>query len=430
MHKMHRHIRTKLPNFEKGTVININMNRKFDCLMFKEIKIKNLCLRVVDIFFMLCIMALGFLIRFSMRRIESGDWTGSFTAWMNFITENGGFRALAMDNFDYEYNCIYMYIMCIISYIKSPFTAMYWLKLVSVIFDYIAAFTVFHIIYHITASRRSSILGFAVVLLLPTIAINSGAWTQCDSIYTTFLLLSFYFILKDKSLPALIFMGISFAFKLQATFFLPFLIIMWLKGKVKLRHFILIPIPLVISVLPVWFMGRSMSFLLGRYLQQSQAYSSLTVSYPNIYSIFENNEISWQLGSAALFFTVSLFGCLAYYIYTKSFHLNYNIIVLLALFTTAAGVYFLPHMHERYGYIVDLIAIVYGICNIKKLYLLIGYALVSMLSYLPYLFKSTIVPGYYTGFLMLVLIIITGYDLYAQIKKASYSDKTCPLQQR
>lgn len=417
---------SKLAGSGKGMVIN--MNRKFDYFMHKEIKTKNLSLRIIDIIFMLCIVALGFLIRFSMRHIESGDWTGSFTDWMNFITENGGFRALAMDNFNYEYNCIYMYIMCLISYIKSPFTAMYWLKLVSVIFDYAAAFTVFLIIFHITKERRRSILGFAVTVLLPTIAINSGAWTQCDSIYTFFLLLSFYFILKDKSLPSLIFMGISFAFKLQATFFLPFLLIMWLKNKVRLRHFLLIPVPLLISVLPVWFMGRSLRFLLGRYLQQSQAYASLTVSYPNIYTIFENNEISWELGSAALLFTIALFGCLAYYIYTQAFKLNDNIIILIALFTTAVGVYFLPHMHERYGYIVDLMAIIYGICNIRRLYLLVGFELVSVLSYLPYLFKSTIVPGYYTAFFMLVLITLTGYNLYMEIKQASYRG-SYPVQQ-
>ena len=387
------------------------MNRKFDYLMTKNIKLKSITLQVIDILFLLCIMVIAFIIRFSMRHIESGDWTGSFTDWLNFITNNGGFRALADPNFHYEYNCLYMYIICIVSYIKSPFSAMYWLKLASIIFDYIAAFSIFLILFHITEDKRKSILGFAITLLLPTIAINSAAWTQCDSMYTSFLLLCFYFVLKDKSLKALLCFGISFAFKLQAFFFLPFLLIMWLKGKVKLRHFALIPIPLLISIMPVWLMGGKLSFLLGRYLEQSQAYSILTVSYPNIYSIFENNPITIYLGSAGLFFTIALFGCLAYYIYTKNVKLNYNIMILLALFTTAVAIY----MHERYGYIVDLMAILYGIYNIRKIYFIIGFELVSVLSYTPYLFKSTIVPAYGTALLMLVLIILTGYDLYRKI---------------
>ena len=383
--------------------------------MSKEIKLKSVTLRIIDILFLFCIMVIGFMLRFSMRHIESGDWTGSFTDWLNFITANGGFRALAADSFHYEYNCMYMYIMCIVSYIKSPFSAMYWLKLASVIFDYAAAFLIFFILHYLTADRRKAILGFAVTLLLPTIAINSGAWTQCDSMYTTFLLFCLYYVLKEKSFPALLCFGISFAFKLQAAFFLPFLIIMWLKNKVKLRHFLIIPIPLSISILPVWLMGRNLSFLLKRYVEQSQAYSILTVSYPNIYSIFENNDITVYLGTTGLYFTIALFGCLAYYIYTQKTDLSNNAIILIALFTTAVSVYFLPYMHERYGYIVDLMTIIYGICHVRKLYLLISFELVSVLSYLPYLFKSAIVPGYCTAALMLVLIIITGYDLYKEL---------------
>ena len=71
------------------------MNRKFDYLMTKNIKLKSITLQVIDILFLLCIMVIAFIIRFSMRHIESGDWTGSFTDWLNFITNNGGFRALA-----------------------------------------------------------------------------------------------------------------------------------------------------------------------------------------------------------------------------------------------------------------------------------------------------------------------------------------------
>lgn len=401
---------------ENKIISEVVMNRKFDQIMFREIKIKSITLRVIDILFLFCITVIGFLIRFSMRHIESGDWTGSFTDWLNFITENGGFRALAMDSFEYEYNCLYMYLLCLISYIKSPFSAMYWLKLASVVFDYFIAFIIFLMIHHLTGDRRRAILAYAVTLAFPTIALNSGAWAQCDSMYTSFLILCLYFILKDKSFPALLCVGISFAFKLQATFFLPFLLIMWLKGKVKLRHFLILPVPLFISILPVLFMGRDISFLLGRYLEQSQAYpNALTVSYPNIYVIFESNDITGYAASACLLFTISLFGCLAYYIYTQNFRLNAEIILLIALFTTAVGVYFLPHMHERYGYIVDLLAIIYGFYHIRKLYFIIGFGLVSVLSYIPYLFKASVVPRYYPAMLMLVLIVLVGYDLYKAV---------------
>lgn len=399
------------------------MTRKFDSFMHKNLKCKTYNICIIDIIFLLCICFIGFLIRFSMRHIVSGDADGSLSDWYNFISQNGGFKALAIESFQYEYNCLYMYILCLISYIKSPFSSMYWIKLASVFFDYFLTVCIFKIIYELTQDMHRSILGFSVTLLFPTIAMNSAAWSQCDSMYASFLVLSFYYILKEKSFLSLLCFGLSFAFKLQAIFFLPFLLIMWLKGRIKLRHFFIVPIPLFVSILPVWLMGRSLSFLLGRYLWQTSAYSNLSLNYPNIYCFLKNNVYTENLGSTGMLFTIALLGCLAYYIYHKNVNLTPNIMILLALFTVAVTVFFLPHMHERYGYVIDLMAIIYGIYNTRKVYLSIGFEFVSFLSYAPYLFKSKTIPLYCVTILMLVLIIQVGYNLHNEILKEEKINK-------
>ena len=79
-------------------------------------------------------------------------------------------------------------------------------------------------------------------------------------------------------------------------------------------------------------------------------------------------------------------------------------------------VYTLPHMHDRYGFPVDLLAILYGVLNPGKLTMTCGFLLVSLLSYIPYLLGIHIVPIAYVALGLLGLILLVGRDLYEQIK--------------
>ena len=114
--------------------------------------------------------------------------------------------------------------------------------------------------------------------------------------------------------------------------------------------------------------------------------------------------------------TIILLGCLAYYLYTKDVNLTDELVMTLALFTVAIIVYCLPHMHDRYGFLVDLLAIVYGVINVRKLPVTFGFFIISVLSFMPYLIAVHIVPIQYVAIAQLGLITYVGYDLYRQIQ--------------
>ena len=312
-----------------------------------------------------------------------------------------------------------MYLMCLVSYVTRD--NLYALKTVSVIFDYVAALAMFLLVYEITCNVRRSIIGMALVLLCPTVIINSAYWCQCDVIYTSFLLLSLLYFYRDNSRKSLVFMGIAFSFKLQALFFVPFLILMWLKGRtIKFRHFLYIPAMYVLTAVPAWLFGRSMKDLLLIYVQQSETYPWGTLEYPNIYALlgevmpdyYHANEVS----SAGTFMTIILLGLLAYYLYGKRIIITNQMAATIALFSTALVVYTLPHMHDRYGFLVDLLAILYGVLNPGKLMMTCLFLLVSLLSYIPYLLGIHIMPIAYVALGLLALLLLVGKDLYGQIK--------------
>ena len=130
-----------------------------------------------------------------------------------------------------------------------------------------------------------------------------------------------------------------------------------------------------------------------------------------------------EVSGAGIFMTIILLGCLAYYFYTKDINMTDELIMTLALFTVGVIVYCLPHMHDRYGFLIDILAIVYGVINIKKLPITFGFFIVSILSFMPYLIVVHIVPIQYVAIIQLGLIAYVGYDLYKQIKANSLQNQ-------
>lgn len=392
--------------------------RAIDRLLFTEFKIGKIKFKAVDLIFIVCLFVFAFMVRWKLMPIESADFWGFLEDWMNQIREGGGFRSLGRQISNYT--SPYMYLMCIVSYLTE--NNLYGLKLLSVLFDYLAAIAMFLILYQMTCNVRKSILGMAALLLSPAVIIDGAYWCQCDIIYTSFILYAFYYFLKDNSRWCMIFLGISFAFKLQALFIVPFFIIMWLKRKtIRLADFLYLPAVYVLGALPAWLAGRDFKELMMIYFEQAGTYPWGTLEYPNIYALLgeamPDMRHAAEVSGAGTFLTIILLGCLAYYLYEKNINFTNELIVTLALFTVAVTVYFLPHMHERYGFLVDLLAILYGALNPKRLPVVCGFMLVSLLSFMPYLIAVHIVPIQYVAIALLGLIVYVGYDLYNQVSE-------------
>ena len=394
--------------------------RTIDKVMFQSVKIGKIKFQVVDLVFILCLFMFAFMIRWKLMPVESADYWGFLEGWMTQIRSGGGFRSLSQSISNYT--APYMYLMCLVSYITD--NDLYGLKMISVFFDYSAAAAVFLIIYEMSGNVKKSILGMSVLLLSPTVILDGAYWCQCDIIYTGFLLYALYFFLKGNSRCCLIFTGISFAFKLQAVFILPFFIIMWLKKRtVKLPDFLWIPVIYVISSLPAYLFGRDCKELMTVYFEQTNTYPWGTLEYPNIYALLgeamPDMRHAAEVSGAGTFMTIMILGCIAYYLYTKNIKITDELAVTLALFTVALIVYSLPHMHDRYGFLIDLLGIIYGTVRVRRLPVTCGFMLISVLTFMPYLIAVHLVPITYLAIGLLGLIVCVGLDLYGQIRELS-----------
>ncbi len=365
--------------------------------------------KMLNIVTLVLTVFLGLLIRKELIWFESRDWTGFWELWIAEISKNG-FSALA-GNF-YDYSPAYMYFLVIAAQFQEK--SMIAMKLISVGFDFILAATAGLIMYEMKKKDFWAMMVFGIVWLAPTVISNSSMWGQCDSVYCSFLLLTVLFLIKDKSRIAMIFYGVAFAFKLQALFWLPVIILLWLYKKIKTVDFVWIPLVYFISIIPAWIAGRPLSELLGIYFAQVGVYDNrLSMKYPNIYYIIgELNLPEWYIG-AGKYFAVGVILLFMVALIYKTMHTKLTPEFLLIIFYTqgALALYFLPQMHERYGYFIEIIAMILGVYCLKLFWVPVVHVLVTFITYSYYynFDKPKNIPYHVLSVVMLGILLFMIY---------------------
>lgn len=392
-----------------------NILRNF---IYKKVKIKTVEFTVLDLIFLLGISISGIMMRMSLKSVVTGDYTYFLEPWINEL-KNNGFGALKGDF--YNYNPPYMVILYMIG--KTKINPLSGIKAVSCIFDIILSVTVALIVMDITKSKLRTMFAYAGVWILPTIVANGSMWGQCDAIYTTFIILSLYYILKEKPLKAMIFLGVAVGFKMQAIFILPAYIILWSKRKIKLVHFLSIPIIYFISLLPAVLAGKSFADTMGIYMVQAKEQVYLEMNWPGLYELIGIEPYYDYYGPAAIWFTLGILMCIMFYLAYKIYKINKSHMIDIFLYIALVTVYFLPYMHERYGYVAGILAIIVGLINIKRLYIPIIHVVVSYAAYQSCLSDNRMVPFWVLSFMLLFLVLDVGIYIFKYVNANDISAK-------
>ena len=383
-----------------------------------DIKVGKFEINVLDLLLIVFSTLFACLIRFKMRNIIAGDYKMFFEPWVQTLREaGGGFKGLRAE-FEYvDYTTPYLLILSFIS-ICPFYNTLILMKMVSIFFDFVAAIAIALIVYECTDSKRRSVMAYAVTLFLPTVIANSSMWAQCDIIFSSFVMLSILFLLKDKPHISLIFYGIAFAFKLQTFFIAPLYVLLWVKKKIRLKHFTFIPLMYFIGILPSWIMGKNLWDLLTVYVFQANGQMdiySLSHKFPNIYQIIGTQYFLIEYADAGIYFTLAVLMVLMYYIAKKRFEFSNDLILRMGMFFVMVVVYFLPHMHERYAILADLLSVAIAFYNPKKFYVPIIAVMCSFAGYTLYLAQDTMVPMYVYAFIYLALIIDLGIGIFKDV---------------
>ncbi len=394
-----------------------------------EIKVGDVLFRIVDLFFLAFIFAVGISIRWFLFDFESGDYYHFLGPWMEECHRAGGWAYLGItpgvsEDSTINYGCMYQYVIVLLHYIDG--NDMHLIKGVSVIFDVVCAVTIFRITYHVTDGDVSkSTMAFAIATLLPTAVLNSGAWAQCDSIYTAFVLLAFLHVLKNNNMRIFIYFALAYSFKQQAVFIIPFLIIIWLKGKIKARYIFAVPIILFVTMIPAMIAGRKFSELISVYSKQVETYNRLTMNYANIYAVISDSlpvDTRQMIIAAGTMAAVAVLAFVAYVIRGRKFAVTGTFMVTMAIFTMEITLFVLPVMHERYGYLPEMLAAAYAVLGFRRSVVCVIMQFVSIVTYSRFLFGATVEKLWPLTVMLLVAIFLLGKDLYDQMNTSEVAD--------
>lgn len=351
-----------------------------DCSLF----LRNLFDKNVLWIFILVVTALSLTIRYLVITYPTNDVVGYIlNGWMSDI-EKGGFKNFYTINADYSP----LYLFLLACFTKLPkgekisingysyyINDMYYVKSIYFLMDLLIALGIYLIVRHVTKDRVKATIGYCVFLLLPVQFTNSALWGNADSMYFCCFIYCLYFLLKRKDHLVWFFFGLSLSLKMQSVFILPFLFYVMFSGRLKFYPIYMAFVALILSFVPSYICGASFKEPFHYFAAQIGGYSQLTLGCANFwkfFSVVNMDSASSPLNKASVFIGLSMILLFTAIVYIRKIKLTDENIVYTACFLIGIVPFFLPHMHERYFYSLDVLLLLYALIkNERKSYFLV-----------------------------------------------------------
>lgn len=360
----------------------------------------------------LAIIVMGMVARFCLRDYVSGDAYSCLLPWYDEIKKNGSLKGLNIQVGNYD--LLYQFFIAIFTYI--PINALYAYKIFSIIFDVLlAALGAIWIKELCKGDMWKCLLAFAVIFLSPVVIMNSALWAQCDSIYGFFCILTIYMLYKKRFYRAMIFWGIAFLFKLQSVFIFPFILLLYLKSKqFSIKHFTGSLGVIVLFSIAGMLYGRGLLDTFTIYEGQINLNPQRILwNYPGFSSFFVKSdtpsEYNLYVKNMCMMLAICILGIICAWIIYRKIELENFCFLYIAFILTYAGILFVPSMHERYGYIYEILASLIMIYDKKTALLCCLLQMCSIITYSSFLFGYTYNTRYLT---ILNVLTFMGYIWY------------------
>ncbi|MBO5336619.1 MAG: DUF2029 domain-containing protein [Lachnospiraceae bacterium] len=362
----------------------------------------------IFVIFLIFVTIISVVLRYSVKDFVSKDFKVYLLPWYEEIQENGGLAAL--DTNVGTYNMLFQFLIALLTYLPiNPLTGY---KVLSCVFDYGLAVAMAALVHHVSEKDKKWNAGLAYTLsiLSPIVFLNSSLWGQCDVIYTFFVVLSLLFFMQEKYVKSFIFFGIAFAFKLQAAFVLPaFLFVYFVKKKFSILYFAIIPVVMCVTSIPNVIMGRKWTDVFTIYVEQTDVFPAVYMNYPTFWTtLLSHHEVADfdMFKTFTMLFTLMILAVAMIILFKEIKEIQSRHILYYAFLFAYTCILFLPSMHERYGFIYEMLAIGIVFLNKKTIPLLVTLTCLSLYTYGAYLYDSII------SIRVLSVVNIVTYLLY------------------
>ncbi|WP_433220605.1 glycosyltransferase 87 family protein [Dactylosporangium sp. CS-047395] len=363
------------------------------------------------------IVLLAVVARAQLVHHQTYDFRGFLLPWWTFIDQHGGYHALKYKFSDY--NVPYLYILVGLHAV-APHHPLAAIKVVSAGFDLVLAAMTYLLVKYRRPGYRLAGAAALTVLLLPTVIMNGSLWAQCDAIYTAFLLGGLYSLIKRRPWLACALFGVAYAFKQQAMFVFPILLVLALRRELPWRTLIAAPAAFLLLDVPALIIGRPLGELLSIYTSQVGGYQQLALNAPSLYALLPAELAVDEIRTAGICFAGAVVLLLVTAIAASRQRLTPQRLVMAAALFAIAVPFLLPAMHERYFYAGDVLSVAVAFLAPRRLWfvpLLTQYA--SATTYAPFLFGAKAASPQIPALVMLAVVLVLAIHLARELYPAA-----------
>lgn len=351
--------------------------------------------------------ALGVLVclvafRWSLMSYTSYDARHFVIGWYNEF-ERRGWPGLGVRFADY--NVPYLYLLYLSTLVFE--NGLVAIKVISNLADLVLAWGVVRVLWPLRG-RNIALGAGVIVLLLPGVWLNSATWGQTDQIYTALLVHALADLMRGRQNRAWFVFGLAFAFKLQAVFLLPFLLVVWLRDRG--RSWTAPPLAVIawlVAAAPALLIGLPWRALLLTYSEQTSGGRNATVA-PNLWQLFTPNDPDFIAAFTPL--AAALTGALMVWALVRDgwFRDRGRWLVLASCFALLLP-YTLPGMRNRYFFLAEILVLIVAFVRPHLWWLALMTSTMSALSYSVSLFGrefplGNVASGIPFGIVLVVLV--------------------------
>lgn len=352
-------------------------------------------------------VSLAFVLRYVCMTYETLDYQDWIRVWINSLRDNGAWRGLGQEIWSCNYNVPYLYFLAVIS--KTDVYDLYLVKLTSIFFDVLLAFFTMRLVSLFHDSPARQLTAFVGVLWLPTVVLNGALWGQCDVIYASFAVLGVYLALADRPIASVAAIAVSISFKLQGIFLLPAYFAFFLGRKIQFRQFFIFPAVYIATILPAVLAGRDFWELLTLYYNNTSTIGSgLNYNSSSMYALFNFSALPSE-AAARIGILIAAFFCLAVYLwlFLRRDEIDNRVLLGVSLLFCIGIPFFLPHMHDRYFFMADILSFALAVIAPKLSPTPVLVSFGSLLGYHAYLKMRFLLPMRYGAAAMGLALLLT-----------------------
>ena len=362
----------------------------------------------------LIMLPLAFVLRYCCLTYETLDYQDWIKVWIQALRDAGPWQGLGQEIWSCNYNVPYLYFLAVFA--GSEIYDLLLVKLLSILFDVLMAWVVMKLVGLFTESPARRLTAFLGVLWLPTVYLNGALWGQCDVIYAFFAVLSVYLALSDRPGWSVVAIAISVSFKLQGIFLLPFWMVLLIAKRVKLWQLFLFPLTYTGTILPAVFAGRDFWELLTLYFRNTGSIGDgLNYNSSSIYALLNFDALPSQAGER-IGIVLAFFLCISVFVgmLLRKDDMDNRVLLGVAVLFALGVPYLLPHMHDRYFFIADILTFALAVVSPKMSLVPACVSFGSLLGYHAYLKMRYLMPMRYGAIAMLIALVLTaGYVIFS-----------------